>query len=405
MGSQTFTVHRKGFRPKGLFLFLFTVLAGTSALAQNATIAIPGKDKQVGDDYANAGPQPRPTHNTKFEVRAGMGAKRRADIATMTTLGSGYLEASGERNFGKYLSGNFLAGAYFASGSGASLYQTDATSYEYFAISQASITLKPLEMFDVEAGILGRPFTTLPAFFAAEGFLGAAGNVNLGDPDGIHVTLQARQQFLTSEADQNAPNATNNPKLTMLGADVTFKSRQFNFGLAGHFFDFTTLPAAVANQAIMINDTTSMRSPVNSFAYDFRGLQFGANALWTASKRFDLGLKGGYIVNNAAAPGTGAGYLIAIGSKYVLNPTVTLKPELGTYYNERNVIPAPYVSSAYEIINRRSYRAYLGVELPIEKVTLFGSVTQANMLDKNTAQIYTDRTIYQIGVEAAYDIL
>lgn len=370
--------------------------------AQNTTIAVPSGENSVGNISTKT---KRSVETSHLKLTAGMSSKFTNDYFNRTTIGGGYFEATGEREFNKYLSGFFTTGAYFASGNGASLYGTDATSYQYFAISRASFVIKPIEFFDVEAGILGRNFTTLPAAFAADGFLGVSESINIGKTDETHLTFQARQQTLSSDADKNLPSKQNNPTLTMIGADSLLKTKYSSFGISAHFFNFSQLPAAVANNAVFLNDTTLAikGSPNNSFAYDFRGIQFGGVARIDLNKRVDLGFKGGFVRNSAAAPGTGTGYSLAAGSKIRISNDIILEPEIGYYYNERNVLPAPYVSNSLGNVNRKAYIARAGLKFPKEDLEVFSSFVRAiELYDWPTS---ADRSIFTLGVEAAYDIL
>lgn len=383
-----------------LAVVAFLFAQSTLVFAQNTTIAIPSGSSNVGNISSKT---KRSVENSHLKVEAGMGSNYLSDSFSRTTTGTGFFELSGEREFNKYLSAFYTTGAYFASGSGASIYATESTSYQYFAISRASFIVKPVQFFDVEAGILGRNFTTLPAAFAAEGFLGVSENINVGDVEDTHVTFQARQQFLTSDADPNTPGKNNNPTLTMAGFDSILKFSSGKVGLSAHFFDFSTLPAVLANASTSVIRTSGLNSPSNSFLYDYRGLQMGAIARLDITKRFDVGVKAGFIRNIESAPGLGTGYSLAIGSKIVANQAITLEPEIGYFYNEMYVLPPPFVSNSLGNVNRRAVAARLGVKFVEEDMDVF---TRYIKTDEIEPFPYTsDRTIIQVGFSATYDIL
>lgn len=381
-------------------IVLSQLLTHTVAFAQNTTIAIPSGSTSVGNISKKT---KRNVENSHLSLDAGMGSTYLSDNLSRTTLGTGFLETSGERQFSKYFSAFLTAGAYFASGNGASIYATEATSYQYFAISRASFIAKPVEYFDVELGILGRNFTTLPAAFAAEGFLGVSENINIGDTEGTHLTLQARQQMLTSDADPNTPKSSAMPSLNMVGVDSLLKLKYSQFGISAHYFDFSPLPAVLANQAVGFNQTTTIKGPTNRFAYDFRGLQMGGVIRADLTKRLDVGLKAGFIRNVAASPGTGTGYSLAVGSKIVASPEITIEPEIGYFYNEKNVLPAPFVSNSLGNVNRRAVAGRVGVKFTEEEIEVWGRFIRT--VEIEDLPYTADRSIMQVGVSASYDIL
>lgn len=383
-----------------VFFFFIVLSAQLYVSAQSATVAVPdGQSNLNNTDFK----QKRVVTENHFKLTAGISAQRISDDLSRSSRGRGSFDIEGERFLFPELSGFLSAGAYFASGSAASLFQNQDASYNYVNIARASLVYKPSKFGDLEAGILGRSFTTLPAAFKTDGFLGVSERLILGDDKNSYVALRAQQVLLPTDPDKNAPSQSKTPTLNTLGVEGQIKSGPITAALSGHFFAFSKLPASAAVKSQDYNSVSPPVGQASQYVYDFEGIQLGSSFGVEWSKRITTNLKSGYILNRKALDGHSQGFSTVLGAKINAGPNRVLKPELGLYYNESDVLPSIFVSNSYGNVNRRAYTAYLAVEFPEQDLSFYGRIVKAAEIWDRP---YTaDREIYLIGLEAFYDLL
>jgi hypothetical protein len=384
-------------------LSIFILSSPMVSWGQTTSVAAPAETQQVKTKTSIL------KENAKFFVDAHLGAKDILDEKVSSTGARASLVADGTQKFSNFVSAHMRAGAYFGENTAADLYGKEGGSYSSIGVEHAYVALSLTKEARVDVGVLERNFSTLPATFRTDGFLGIQESYTVGDKKASYFEVNASQILPSSStAEKRAGKDREIPTLMMAGGDTGIQlHRDMRVKLKAQYFSFSNLTSIAAHSSRGYNSVYGTGEDAARFAYRFEGVQASTSIenQWSAPLKTALHL--GYILNRKAAPGTGEGYSAALEATYKIGD-IELKPLAGIYYNESDVLPAVYadVTNALGKTNRIAQSYYLKVAVPDQNYSFYGRYVQTDVLDTDTARnILSDRRIISLGMEATYDIL
>ncbi len=346
-----------------------------------------------------------PPKGLTLSVTAGLGAKDVSDELVRNTGARSFVLFDGGQKFSEYFSAYLSAGAFFGESIASDLYGREGASYSAVGVNYAYVSINPLPRVRLDAGVLARNFSTLPATFRTDGFLGAQESFTLGDKKSNYLELNASQILPSSStAEKRAGEHSKVPLLMMAGGEAGIRvSDTILIKPQAQYFAFYNLTSIAADASRNYNSVIGWGSDNARFRYRFEGVQ-GATSIenqWSPDLKTSLHL--GYILNRKAGKGTGEGYSAALSADYQMGG-VNLSPMVGLYYNERNVLPAVYadVSNNLGKTNRLATSYYLKVSVPEQNYSFYGRYVQTDLIEEENS--LSDRRIITVGMEANYDI-
>ncbi len=312
----------------------------------------------------------------------------------------------GDRKFGSVFKADLDLLLYYVNGNSSSLYVGDGDPGSGAVLYKASLTAEPTDWLEIRGGVLPINFSTKPSLFRTTGFLGSEQLIKMGDAEknGVGFTIRTSQTIPTAGGSEKAPGSERKtPLLFVNGAELDLESDSVEFGIGASYFSFNDLPRNLASSGALNGNTIlGVGSEVAEFAYRFEGWQASSELEIDLTKSFEIEFGGSYLVNTKAPSGLNTGYSAKVGFEWEFK-SWTLEPEFQYLVNERDTLPASYVSSSWGKNNRRAFSSKIAIDLPEEKVSMYGRWVRS--LEIEDLPFTADRNIFLFGLEAQYDVL
>ncbi len=337
-------------------------------------------------------------------LAVGLSGRYLQDELAKSSKSGGWLEISGNHEINNWLQGNLTVGAVLSSGSAISLYDSSVGPSSYIYLTEASLTFKMIESFEVEAGVIGSNFMTMPSLLANDGFPGLVEKFIIGDKDGSNFTLKASQLLPSTKLETRVGGDTALPSLLLAGGEATLEAAEgVSFGVSANHFRFYNLPTTTAEGARLTGNSLSNGiGPGLYFDYLFEGYQAGFKfKIRPESSAVGFTWDGGYVRNIRAPEGLNEGYSSNLKA-HIQVRSLKIEPSFGVFYNEKDTLPGLYTQGSIGQNNRRAYSAGLALATP-GGTEFYTKIIQGDVIEDDP--YLADRTIFTLGMEANYDIL
>ncbi|MGH1468196.1 MAG: hypothetical protein ACRBBP_04850 [Bdellovibrionales bacterium] len=174
-----------------------------------------------------------------------------------------------------------------------------------------------------------------------------------------------------------------NGRLEMYLKDMDLKPFGYRAGLSIGYFDFSSLPAVIADESRIFGNTVDGIGGAAEFRYDFKGWYAG----WTAAigfNRFEIFPYIDMITNTAAPSGRNQGQRAGVHFKYHDKSLYSLDLEPFSFFNESDASVASYNGSTYGHNNREGFGINLALELPKRDLKFWLTYVYSDILEENS---------------------
>jgi len=320
--------------------------------------------------------------------------------------GTTFVASKFEATYSSLLSFNLNIAGSFTSGNSKSFYTEDGKSGNSVFLDEASMNLKPGAGFEFRVGAMGTKINPIQSAMSDNTFIStiqkfeySSGNLKLG----VSATESIPSSgTVTRGLIDDGPN----PYFvtgTVFG-DFVSETLKTKLRMAGTRYEFGNLSSNVASDSVLIgNSPQSFEGIGKSARYiiRFAGIETAAAIEIDWTSKIKTKFKASNIRNDQISGDRAQGSQAA-ASLSLRQGNYTFVPSYGVFIMGADVTPATYTSLGSRYHNREGYNAELRIELDKQKLSFSGRYTRANVVSDNPYM--SDREIYNLGVEAKYDI-
>jgi hypothetical protein len=230
----------------------------------------------------------------------------------------------------------------------------DQTPRSGVFLQEAVVQIQPISQLTLLAGAIDQGHLRAPLLVSARPFPGALQRLVLSS-ERLELQVKAQQTIPTSTTlATRSVDIESSP--TFFTETCVLTARPFqNLTLTAHatHFAFRDLPSAVAGESSVHGNTVDDVTPNKSrFVYNFDGWLAGGGGTLAFSDNVSL-IAEGYMIQNSQAPESYRnGQTAALSLELTLPNGIELVPKAEVYFNESDVSPAYYNSSAHGHGNR-----------------------------------------------------
>lgn len=257
----------------------------------------------------------------------------------------------------------------------------------------------------VRGGALRTPINPLTSIMTPGNFVGAHEEWQIG-ADESNITVNA-YQAIPSAGTVSRRIYDDGTQAYFLSQTVMGKLKSENTGtelrIAATRFQFENLSTNVANDSYFLgNSQSAFEGSAKSFRFrhGFMGTESAVNFKQNVGKH-EVFLFASMIKNDQAPEGKNDGQIVGASVKAVAG-NYAVRPSYSVFNYDADVIPNVYTTLTARFQNRSGYRLGLDVELIKEKLSLKNYYIKMDLKDAN--QFLADREVYNVALEAKYDI-
>ncbi|MBL7544010.1 MAG: hypothetical protein JNL11_09345 [Bdellovibrionaceae bacterium] len=307
--------------------------------------------------------------------------------------------------YGQYLTlGLDLAGI-FGSGNASNFWNDDGKAPNSILLNEAYVKVNVFEGVFIKAGVIKTPLNPVFSIMSPGAFMGTQQEWQIGS-DNSNITLSAFQAIPSSGTVSRRiyDDGTQAYYLTQtLGGKLKSEAFGTEFRVAATRFQFENLSNNVAGDSYLSGNSLSAFEgfgKLSRFRHGFMGTEAAFNLKQEIGKH-EACVFASTITNDQAPAGKNKGNIVGACLKVAFG-NVLVRPTYSVFDYDADVTPAAYTTLTGRYHNREGYRVGIDVELKKEKLALKSYYTKMDVKEANP--YLADREIYNLAVEAKYDI-
>lgn len=291
------------------------------------------------------------------------------------------------------------------SGNASNFWNDDGVTANTFILFEAYGKLNLHKNIFIKAGAVKTPINPVSTIMSRGTFFGVQESWQVG-ADNSNITLSAYQAVPSAGIVSRRiyDDGTQAYFLSQtLGGKLKSEITGTEFKAAATRFQFENLSTNVANDCYFLGNSLSAfegSSKSFRFRHGFMGTESSA-ALNQEVGKHEVFFTVSSIINDQAPSGKNQGRLAGGGFK-LINGNYAIKPSYYAFDYDADVTPTTYTLMTNRYQNRKGYRADVAIELKKEKLALISTYLKMDLKDENP--YLADREIYNIALEAKYDI-
>jgi len=375
----------------GLSLAFHAKAQSSSALSVSPNVSAPKEEEEK---------QYKPTGKVLFSVYS----RQTEDEFSRSHQGVTVINPEFSARYGEYITLGLDLAGFFGTGNASNFWTDDGKAPNTILLNEAyaKINIHP-DLF-VKAGAIKTPLNPLMSIMTPGAFMGAQEEWQIGADDS-NITVNAFQAIPSS--------GTVTKRIYDDGTQAYFLSQTVSgklkaqtgteVKLAATRFQFENLSTNVATDSYFLgNSLTAFEGSSKSFRFrhGFMGTESGVTVKQEIGKH-ELFLFASTIVNDQAEAGKNKGNMVGGSVKTVFGNYI-VRPSYTRFNYDADVTPTVYTTMTGRFQNRDGYRVGIDIELKKERLALKNYYIKMDLKDANP--YLADREIYNIAVEAKYDI-
>lgn len=358
-----------------------------------------GLSQASSDDGSLSSPLPKPQAKLIF----GVGERSLSDQLTQSDSAGVHLGIKADKFFNPELSGQLQLDGFFYSGAADNLLTGEGKPFNGIFLTEGALTYTPWSFLKLRAGVLGTTISTLPtSMMDLWGFPGTSEGVSYGG-DLLKASFIARQLIPTAST-LGARYLPTDSTPTLISNTFLLESKPnrgiFDLEGAISYYSFSNLSQGFAQDSRFAgNSVIGLGSTEAQFAYDFEGLEAALQGKVNITHEWTFEAAGASMLNVQAPVGHNRGYLGSAKLSYG-QKAFRLGGQALYYYNESDTMPAAFARMDYGYTNRAGPAETLSLDLPLQKLSFFGTWAQSYVIQQTPFQ--SDRNLLTFGVETSY---
>ncbi len=165
--------------------------------------------------------------------------------------------------------------------------------------------------------------------------------------------------------------------------NLNLKPFMYKVGLSFGVFDFSTLPAVIADESRRLGNTVNGVGGAADFEYDFKGWYGGWTTILSFNK-FEIFPYVKIVTNTQAPRGKNQGQRAGVHFRYHSQSLYSLDIEPFSFFNEADASVASYNGSTYGHNNREGFGINLALELPKQNLKFGLIYVYSDILRENS---------------------
>lgn len=194
------------------------------------------------------------------------------------------------------------------------------------------------------------------------------------------------------------------PTLNSGNASVQYEGDLFSFRATGGVFDYSNLPALVADTSRLFGNSVRGTGFASQFIYDYNGWTAGLETFYNPSKSTTLKFKANMLENVDAPKTYNQSQALTLSVDHRINQEMGMDMSVTDFFVESDAVPAFFTSRNFGQTNRRGYSFEAGVKWLEKKVRISAAYTISNLINPDPALRQLDNDIISINLETAYDL-
>lgn len=342
----------------------------------------------------------KPTGKVLFSVYS----RQTEDSFARSHQGVAVINPEVTARYGEYITVGLELAGFFGTGNASNFWSDDGKAPNSITLMEAYGKVNLHKNLFVKAGAVKTPLNPLMSIMTPGAFVGAQEEWQIG-ADESNITVNAFQAVPSS--------GTVTKRIYDDGTQAYFLSQTAigklkiqsgtEFKLAATRFQFENLSTNVATDSYFLGNSLSSfegSSKSYRFRHGFMGTESAATVKQDIGKH-ELFVFASAIVNDQAAAGKNKGSMVGGSVKTVFGNYI-VRPSYTRFNYDADVTPTVYTTMTGRFQNRDGYRIGIDIELKKEKLALKNYYLKMDLKDANP--YLADREIYNIAVEAKYDI-
>lgn len=337
-------------------------------------------------------------------VNFGLYNRQTSDAFANSNQGATSIGVEFTAKYNEYLTlGVDLLGV-FGSGNASNFWNDDGKAPNSILLNETYVKVNIHKNIFVKAGVVKTPMNPVYSIMTPLAFVGAQEEWQIG-ADESNIKLTAYQGIPSS--------GTVSRRMYDDGTQAYYLAQTLSGNLKSGFgsdfkiavtrFQFENLSSNVAGDSYLSGNSLTAFEGMGKlarFRYGFMGTESAVNFKQDIGKH-EMCLFGSTIRNDQAPAGKNEGRILG-GCFKVAFGNYSVRPAYSVFNYDADVTPAAYTTLTGRYHNREGYRIGVDFELKKEKVALKTYYT--NMEVKEANPYLADREIYNVAVEAKYDI-
>lgn len=306
--------------------------------------------------------------------------------------------------YGEYITlGLDLAGQ-FGTGNASNFWTEDGKAPNAIFLNEAYAKINVHKNIFVKTGAIRTPLNPISSIMTPGAFMGAQEEWQIGADDS-NITVNAFQA-IPSSGTVTKRVYDDGTQAYFLSQTVSAKlksSSGFEARAAATRYQFENLSTNVATDSYFLGNSLSAfegSSKSFRFRHGFMGTE-SAISLKQEVGKHDMYVFASMIQNDQASDGKNKGSMVGGNVKTTFGNYI-VRPSYARFNYDADVIPTVYTTMTARYQNRDGYRVGLDLELKKERLALKSSYIKMDLKDANP--YLADREIYNLAVEAKYDI-
>ena len=375
----------------GLSLAFHAKAQSSSALSVSPNVSAPKEEEEK---------QYKPTGKVLFSVYS----RQTEDEFSRSHQGVTVINPEFSARYGEYITLGLDLAGFFGTGNASNFWTDDGKAPNTILLNEAYAKINIHPNLFVKAGAIKTPLNPLMSIMTPGAFMGAQEEWQIGADDS-NITVNAFQAIPSS--------GTVTKRIYDDGTQAYFLSQTVSgklkaqtgteVKLAATRFQFENLSTNVATDSYFLgNSLTAFEGSSKSFRFrhGFMGTESGVTVKQEIGKH-ELFLFASTIVNDQAEAGKNKGNMVGGSVKTVFGNYI-VRPSYTRFNYDADVTPTVYTTMTGRFQNRDGYRVGIDIELKKERLALKNYYIKMDLKDANP--YLADREIYNIAVEAKYDI-
>ncbi len=313
-----------------------------------------------------------------------------------------------EVEYTSWLSMNVGVAFMLGEGAGQNYYTDEGSTTNAVGIDELSVNLKPFKFSTLKFGALDARLNPLVSVMTPNTYVGAAQKFEFAnEKETAKLMFQLNEQMPGEGVKTGGVvDQQKNPFFLAATMQTDLKAEPISttFKLAATRFQFGNLSNGTAKSSLMKGNSPlsfTGQGDATQFLIGFSGTESAAAVETELTNNITTTLKGGIIKNDRAPDDRNQGQVGTVSVKFKKGNLAYI-PSYTAFNVQADVTPAAYTISANRYHNRKGQKMEMKVELEKQKLSFYGNYTKADELVENP--YLADREIYNLGVEAKYDL-
>ncbi len=186
--------------------------------------------------------------------------------------------------------------------------------------------------------------------------------------------------------------------------EASYFKDKWSIGIKGGLFEYSNLPAYVANLSDVYGNTVDGTGNAAVFKFDFNGWLANFDVAFSPTKNTTFRLAVDMLENLDAPLTYNQAQLVQLSAHHLLNKSVGFDLVVSDFFVESDAVPAFFTSRANGQTNRKGFSVEAGIQWVEKKIRLSAGYTVSDLINPDLDRAQRNSDMISINLETAYDL-